>query len=127
MNRRSFVSMAFASTVAMASGIGRSENTDAADSQIKYPEDQQNLKARWEKLDTAIRGWWDGDLHRATLHWQRCHYVGKDRPVMGAVQRRRRRPSCSAGTTRAAAAARIYFGFSGGGRQGSIQLGCNCR
>ncbi|MFZ1945508.1 MAG: trehalase family glycosidase [Acidobacteriaceae bacterium] len=66
MDRRSFVSMAVAGTVAMAAGIGRSQDTSAGDSQIKYPEDQQNLKARWEKLDRTIRGWWDGDLHRAT-------------------------------------------------------------
>jgi alpha,alpha-trehalase len=38
MDRRSFISMAAASTVAMAAGIGRGEDTTAADSQIKYPE-----------------------------------------------------------------------------------------
>ena len=34
MDRRSFVSMAVAGTVAMAAGIGRSQDTSAGDSQI---------------------------------------------------------------------------------------------
>jgi alpha,alpha-trehalase len=65
MDRRSFISMSVASSVAMATGISRAENPATSDSQIKYPKDQKNLKARWEKLDTAARGWWDGDLERA--------------------------------------------------------------
>ncbi len=66
MDRRSFVGMAIASAVAMTTGIGRGESEAGASVKIEYPADEKNLKARWEKLDTAIRGWWDGDLHRAT-------------------------------------------------------------
>ncbi len=65
MDRRSFVSMAVGGTVAMATGIGRDELANAAIPQDRYPADEKDLKGRWEKLDTAIRGWWDGDLHRA--------------------------------------------------------------
>ena len=63
MNRRSFVRMAAAATAAMAAGAGRSEGAawQSADSA-----GDANLKARWQKLDTAIRGWWDGDLQQAT-------------------------------------------------------------
>ena len=66
MNRRSFVNMAVAGTLAMATGLGRSEAAALASPQGENSSEDENLKARWQKLDTAIRGWWDGDLHRAT-------------------------------------------------------------
>jgi alpha,alpha-trehalase len=66
MDRRSFVSMAVAGAAALTTGIGWSETPSAANPQGANAGDDADLKARWEKLDTAIRGWWSGDLHQAT-------------------------------------------------------------
>ena len=64
MDRRTFVSIAGAATVAMATGIGRGESEDAPPN-IGAEGDADKLKLRWQKLDDAARGWWDGDLQRA--------------------------------------------------------------
>jgi alpha,alpha-trehalase len=60
MNRRSFVSMTLAGSLAMATGIGRGDATTSL-----YPDSADDLYPRWKKLDDAIRTWWEGDLHRA--------------------------------------------------------------
>ncbi len=81
MDRRSFVGLAVASTVAMAAGVGRTQETDSGvpqngpcsgdpqtcsqKYQVLYPEDDKDLKDRWVKLDAAIWDWWQGDLHHA--------------------------------------------------------------
>lgn len=65
MNRRTFVSMAVAGSIAMASRLGRSENTTHNGPGGEKPETVDELYPRWQKLDTAIRGWWDNDLRRA--------------------------------------------------------------
>jgi alpha,alpha-trehalase len=59
------MSIAGAAALVTATGIGRGEDASAGPPD-KYPQDEKNLKARWEKLDNAVRGWWDDDLHRAT-------------------------------------------------------------
>lgn len=61
MNRRSFVGMALAGSAATA--VGNWAEALAATGSL---EDDGDLRARWEKLDETIRGWWGGDLHRAT-------------------------------------------------------------
>lgn len=63
MDRRSFVTMAVASSIAMATGMGQGET--AASSQEPALDGTDDLHARWLKLDNAIRTWWDGDLHTA--------------------------------------------------------------
>jgi alpha,alpha-trehalase len=55
VNRRSFISMAAASAIALSSSKGFGEGSQT----------QDPLYPRWKKLDDAIRTWWDGDLHRA--------------------------------------------------------------
>ncbi len=63
MDRRTFVSIAGAAAVAMATGLGRGESEVPAN--VGAEGDADNLKPRWQKLDDAARGWWDGDLQRA--------------------------------------------------------------
>jgi len=65
MNRRTFFSMAVAGTVAMAAKLDRSEAAMLADAWSQNAEKEEKLKARWLKLDNAMRSWWDGDLERA--------------------------------------------------------------
>ncbi|MGA8108435.1 MAG: trehalase family glycosidase [Acidobacteriaceae bacterium] len=61
MSRRSFVRLALASTFATASG-----SWTPADAQAASRQNDADLRARWERLDNTIRGWWSGDRHRAT-------------------------------------------------------------
>ena len=60
MDRRSFVRMALAGAAAASTGVVDGQNTTTAGGvgspNIRYPEDEKNLQARWEKLDTAVRG-----------------------------------------------------------------------
>lgn len=56
VSRRQFVAMMAAAGAASATA----SFPPLADSQ-----EVDNLKARWEKLDSAVRSWWNGDLHRA--------------------------------------------------------------
>src|SRR5208283_3493059 len=65
MNRRTFVSMAVAGTVAMAAKLDRSEAAMLAGAWCQNAGKEDNLKARWLKLDNAMRSWWDGDLELA--------------------------------------------------------------
>ena len=65
MHRRSFVSMTVAGTLAMAARLVRSEASSLAGPQSQNTGDEENLKARWLKLDNALRSWWDGDLEKA--------------------------------------------------------------
>jgi alpha,alpha-trehalase len=65
MDRRTFVGMGIAGSIAMASGFSRSESSASGSSAVVNPENTDELYPRWQKLDTTIRGWWDGDLHRA--------------------------------------------------------------
>lgn len=55
MNRRSFLSMAAAGSLALATGAVHGADSEPSD----------NLYPRWKKLDNAIRTWWQGDLHQA--------------------------------------------------------------
>lgn len=55
INRRSFVRMAAGSALVSAVRMASSQSAENVD----------GLKARWLKLDAAMRGWWDGDLERA--------------------------------------------------------------
>jgi len=63
MDRRKFVRITGAATVAMATGLGRGE--EAAADGVAAGTDAANLNPRWQKLNDAARGWWDGDLQRA--------------------------------------------------------------
>lgn len=72
MNRRSFVNMAVASSVAAATGLGRGEaallrsaTEGAKAAKNDKPGSDAQLKYRWERLDNTIQSWWDGDLHKA--------------------------------------------------------------
>ncbi|MBA3916168.1 MAG: hypothetical protein H0X25_20455, partial [Acidobacteriales bacterium] len=66
MNRRSFVRMAVAGSIAAATGLGLSETAAlAGGSQSGDSGAKDELKFRWERLDNTIASWWDGDLHRA--------------------------------------------------------------
>ncbi len=65
MNRRLFVSMAAAGSVTMAARLGRCDAAVHAALWNQVAGDEDNLKARWLKLDAAMRGWWDGDLEKA--------------------------------------------------------------
>lgn len=60
MNRRSFVTMTAGSCLAMAAGALSPKSEAREDNNMSDP-----LFARWKKLDDAVRGWWEGDLHRA--------------------------------------------------------------
>lgn len=63
MDRRKFVNIAGAATIAIAARLGRGEQ--AVPVEHVAGADASNLKSRWQKLDGAARGWWDGDLQRA--------------------------------------------------------------
>ncbi len=62
IDRRSFVRMAMACGLGSAMRIGRSQ---AAMPTSRDAESDAGMKARWLKLDAAMRTWWDGDLGRA--------------------------------------------------------------
>jgi alpha,alpha-trehalase len=64
MNRRSFVNMAIAGTVARASAVSAPSQAAALPGR-QTSGAKDDLKACWQKLDNAMRGWWDGDLMRA--------------------------------------------------------------
>ena len=67
MNRRSFIRTAAIGALAISVKNGPSAAAQfATDSKNRAPADAADLNARWLKLDAAIRGWWDGDLHSAT-------------------------------------------------------------
>lgn len=60
LTRRSFIAMGAAGSLGVATGpmpLAVGEQTSA--------EPAGDLRARWQKLDDAVRGWWNGDLHRA--------------------------------------------------------------
>ena len=59
LTRRSFVTMA---ATGMAAATSRNAMSFAYGQETPAQED---LKARWQKLDAAVRGWWDGDIRRA--------------------------------------------------------------
>jgi alpha,alpha-trehalase len=63
MNRRTFVGMAAASSIALAARFGRGESAKPAGGKDQGRGD--DLQTRWQKLDSTIRGWWDGDLRHA--------------------------------------------------------------
>jgi alpha,alpha-trehalase len=63
MTRRSFVTMAAAGAVGMAAAPGFGAPSFAG--AMETTAGQDDLKDRWQKLDDAIRGWWDGDLRHA--------------------------------------------------------------
>ena len=65
MNRRSFGSMAVAGAMAMLTGPCRVNAVTSQASTPATPASSDDLKTRWQKLDDAVRGWWDSDLHRA--------------------------------------------------------------
>jgi alpha,alpha-trehalase len=60
LSRRSFVAMAAAGALASAVSSASPALLPSAP-----PPDTDDLRARWQKLDTAVRGWWDGDLRKA--------------------------------------------------------------
>lgn len=60
MNRRSFLSMAAAGSLAVATGAAHADS-----SSVFSPDSSDELCPRWKKLDDTIRTWWDGDLHQA--------------------------------------------------------------
>ena len=57
--------MTVAGTVAMAARLTRGESAALSGLQSQNITDEDNLKARWLKLDDALRSWWDGDLQKA--------------------------------------------------------------
>ncbi len=61
ITRRSFVAMTALGAVGLSTSLG---SPSTAQSPKESPPDK-DLKARWQKLDDAIRGWWDGDLRHA--------------------------------------------------------------
>lgn len=61
MNRRSFVRGTVTCALAAAASRGRSY----AGAFPGRTGDDDDLNARWLKMDAAMRGWWDGDLERA--------------------------------------------------------------
>jgi alpha,alpha-trehalase len=67
MNRRNFVRLALAGTIATAA---RKCRGGAATTPTGWRSDDfgvdDDLQARWKGLDSAIRGWWVGDLHHST-------------------------------------------------------------
>jgi len=65
LNRRSFVSVAAAGAITTAAKLGWAEAAAAAGFSGQNAVDEDNLRARWLKMDEAMRGWWDGDLQRA--------------------------------------------------------------
>lgn len=68
MNRRLFGEMVTAGAIGVLAGGSRS---NAAVTETPPPEKRArenssgDLQGRWRKLDEAIRGWWNGDLHNA--------------------------------------------------------------
>jgi alpha,alpha-trehalase len=60
MNRRAFVNMAIAGSLALATGIGRGDTAASA-----CQDSTEGIFSRWKKLDDNVRTWWEGDLHRA--------------------------------------------------------------
>ena len=65
MNRRKFVNSAIACAFPVASRAGLGQTALLAGAPDQGAENDDNLNARWLKLDAAMRGWWDGDLERA--------------------------------------------------------------
>jgi hypothetical protein len=65
VNRRSLVTMTVARATAIAAGLGRSESAIQAGLQSERSGDVDSFEAHRQKLDNAIRGWWDGVLARA--------------------------------------------------------------
>jgi alpha,alpha-trehalase len=65
INRRSFVRLAFAGVAASAASLNRTAAAAVVGFGNQNAADEEDLKARWLKLDAAMRGWWDGDLERA--------------------------------------------------------------
>ena len=61
ITRRSFVAMTALGAVGLSTSLS---SPSTAQSPKESPPDK-DLKARWQKLDDAIRGWWDGDLRHA--------------------------------------------------------------
>lgn len=60
MDRRGFV------RAAVTCGLGVAAGRVSALSALRGDDDADaNLRARWLKMDAAMRGWWDGDLERA--------------------------------------------------------------
>jgi len=57
--------MALAGAGAMAAQPGRIAAAAPLRSPAQDAGSDDNLRARWLKLDEAMRGWWDGDLQRA--------------------------------------------------------------
>ena len=64
MNRRSFVTMA-TGTIAIGTALGRSRAEALAGILGGTTAEDSDLIARWQKMDAAMRGWWEGDLMRA--------------------------------------------------------------
>ena len=62
ITRRSFVTMAAAGAIGMAAAPGLDKMPFAYAQETAAHGD---LKARWEKLDDAVRSWWDGDVRHA--------------------------------------------------------------
>ena len=60
--RRSFVTMAGTVAAGLAAATGRNAIPLAYGSDTPL---EDGMKARWQKLDDAVRGWWDGDIRRA--------------------------------------------------------------
>lgn len=64
MNRRTFAGMTLATLAALAldrsSALAAFASDDAAN--------QKDLRARWLRMDDAMRTWWDADLQRADEH-----------------------------------------------------------
>ena len=60
LSRRSFVALATAGALSSAVGL-----TPPAIARQIRPEGIGDLQARWQRLDDAVRSWWDGDLRRA--------------------------------------------------------------
>jgi alpha,alpha-trehalase len=65
MNRRSFVNMAVMGAIATATGFNRSMAAKLAGFSARSNAEEDDLIARWKKMDDAMRGWWDEDLQRA--------------------------------------------------------------
>jgi alpha,alpha-trehalase len=69
MDRRSFGAMAIAGAIAMVTGRSQSMAAElqnfSSNSNGAGAGADDDLKARWVKLDNAVRSWWDGDLRHA--------------------------------------------------------------